>query len=77
MTGGTVERRQRTIGVRVDAVLSARIKAAAAEHFDGNESILIRKATETYIALRAHLGDRFETVVGSFTPKGGDDRRAA
>jgi hypothetical protein len=72
-----VKRRERTIGVRVDAELSDRITAAAVQHFDGNESILIRKATEQYIALRRHLGDRFETVIGSFLPANGDDRRAA
>lgn len=72
-----MDKRQRTIGVRVDPVLSERIKAAALEHFDGNESILIRKAAEQYILLRRHLGDRFEAVVGSLLPANGDDRRVA
>lgn len=72
-----MERRQRTLGIRVDADLSDQIKAAASEHFDGNESILARKAITLYIALRRQLGDRFEAVVGSFLPRDDDDRKAA
>jgi hypothetical protein len=72
-----VKRRERTIGVRVDADLSDQIKVAAVEHFDGNESILARKAIAQYIALRRHLGDRFDAVIGSLMPSNGDDRRAA
>ena len=72
-----LDERASQIGVRVDAAFRAEIKAAADRHFGGNESYLVRAATELYIRLRQRLGLQFEPVVGSLVPPDGDDRRAA
>ena len=51
------------IGVRVDPDLRRQIQAVAAKNFDGNESLLMRRATETYLRLHRRFGPSLDVML--------------
>lgn len=55
--------RQPMIGVRVEPGFRDEIKAEADKRFGGNESLLMREATRTYLRMRRKLGAQYEPTL--------------
>jgi hypothetical protein len=58
-----ISRRDRTLQIRATPEFRNRLKEGAERDFDGNTSILIRKAVNLYLDLRESQGPSFELVV--------------
>ncbi len=64
--------RRPMVFARVEPVLLRRVEEHSARDFEGNDSMLFRRALETYLDLRDELGPRYEIVIGAL--RGGRER---